>query len=111
MQLVHTNEAGGDPDDDIVILMWPVTPVSAPAPAPSLASPVNETAPAQDQDHVQEVGDGGVQITWFNQATVEDIVTAMAESLISNVPSADCDEGNVNQMDQSTFSGSSALAS
>ncbi|GAQ42007.1 hypothetical protein AtubIFM54640_004132 [Aspergillus tubingensis] len=100
LQLVHTNEAGGDPDDDIVILMWPVTPVSAPAPAPSLASPVNETAPAQDQDHVQEVGDGGVQITWFNQATVEDIVTAMAESLISNVPSADCDEGNVNQMDQ-----------
>ncbi|PYH65721.1 uncharacterized protein BO88DRAFT_470849 [Aspergillus vadensis CBS 113365] len=104
LQLVHTNEAGGDPDDDIVILMWPVTPVSAPAPAPSLASspasPVNETAPAQEQDHVQELGGGGVQITWFNQATVEDIVTAMAESLISNVPGADCDEGNVDQMDQ-----------
>ncbi|OJZ81037.1 hypothetical protein ASPFODRAFT_65542 [Aspergillus luchuensis CBS 106.47] len=100
LQLIHTNEAGGDPDDDIVILMWPVTPVSAPAPAPSPASPVNETAPAEDQDHVQELGDGGVQITWFNQATVEDIVTAMAESLISNVPGADCDEGNVDQMDQ-----------
>ncbi|PWY64225.1 hypothetical protein BO83DRAFT_402710 [Aspergillus eucalypticola CBS 122712] len=113
LQLVHTNEAGGDPDDDIVILMWPVTPVSAPAPAPSPASPVNDIAPAQDQDqdHVQELGDGGVQITWFNQATVEDIVTAMAESLISNVPGADRDEGNVDQMDQSTFSGSSGLSS
>lgn len=111
LQLVHTNEAGGDPDDDIVILMWPVTPVSARAPAPSPALPVNETAPAEDQDHVQELGDGGVQITWFNQATVEDIVTAMAESLISNVLGADCEEGNVDQMDQSTFSGSSGLAS
>lgn len=109
LQLAHPNATDGEPDDGIVLLMWPV-PVSTPAPVSSPVSPalpVNQAAPAQNQDHVQGLGDQSAQVTGYDQTTMEDLATAMAETEISSVSGADCDEGNVDHVDQSTFPRSS----
>ncbi|GCB20193.1 hypothetical protein AAWM_03078 [Aspergillus awamori] len=102
LQLAHPNATDGEPDDGIVLLMWPV-PVSTPAPVSSPVSPalpVNQAAPAQNQDHVQGLGDQSAQVTGYDQTTMEDLATAMAETEISSVSGADCDEVNVDRVDQ-----------